>query len=399
MTFEIRIENTGTTAATNLFLRDPFPTNAAYVAGTMSWSLNSGPFTALTDANDGAEGGGADGRSFATYLEFRLASLGASQDVSLRFRVKVNAGTAGQFLTNQGTYASDQTTSTVTNPVQVPILGNAIINGRVFLDADGNGVQNGGELGIPNIDVVVSTTPPNIYTCTPGAAIPDDGYDGTQGSMACCALNVPAADFGATPLITDLNVNVAATHTWVGDMTIKVFGPGGLVLALLNRPGSTVPDDSTDTPYGNNSDWNGATVTFDDQGGGPSAETLGVAGTDICSGTGSATTCPARIPPEVSRTSPVSTAATPGARGRCAWVTVPAATPGPSTRRASPSSPISPPPRLRSSPPTPTATTPRWCWVRPRRSTSPKRIRTSRSARPSPPPTTRRPSPPPPSAR
>lgn len=286
VTFDIRIQNTGTTAATNLFLRDPFPANAAYVPGTMSWSLNSGPFTPLTDANDGAEGGGADGRSFATSLEFRLASLGASQDVSLRFRVKVNAGTAGQFLTNQGTYASGQTTSAVTNPVQVPILGNATINGRVFLDADGNGVQNGGELGIPNIDVVVSTTPPNIYTCAPGAAIPDNGYDGTQGSMACCTLNVPAGDFGAAPVITDLNLNLAASHTWVGDMTIKVFGPGGQVLALLNRPGSTVPDDGTDTPYGYSSNWTGATVTFDDQGGGPSAETLGAVGSDICSGDG-----------------------------------------------------------------------------------------------------------------
>ncbi len=164
VTFDIRIDNTGTTAATNLLLSDPFPTNAAYVAGSMRWSLNSGPFTPLTDANDGGEGGGADGRSFATRLEFRLASLGASQDVIFRFRVKVNPGTAGQFLTNQGTYASDQTTSTVTNPVQVPIVGTAVINGHVFLDLNGNGVQNAGEPDIPNVDVEVASVARQDYS-------------------------------------------------------------------------------------------------------------------------------------------------------------------------------------------------------------------------------------------
>ena len=65
VTFQIRIDNTGTAAAENLLLSDQFPLNAAYVAGSMSWSLNSGPFTALSDSNDGVEASGADGRVFA----------------------------------------------------------------------------------------------------------------------------------------------------------------------------------------------------------------------------------------------------------------------------------------------------------------------------------------------
>ena len=286
VTFQIHIDNTGTAAANNLFISDPFPSNAAYLAETLMWSLNSGPFTALSDANDGDEGGGADGRALADRVEFRLASLGTSQDVTLRFRVVVDPGTAGQFLTNQGIYASDETPSTDTNPVQVPIIGTAVINGHVFLDLNGDGNEDPGEPPIPNVDVVVTSLSRPSYTCTPGVAIPDNGYNGSQASMACCPFNVPAGDFGASPLITDLNVDVAATHTWVGDMTIKVFGPGGQVLALLNRPGSGVPDDGTDSPYGYGSNWTGATVTFDDQGGGPSAETLGSAGTNICSGDG-----------------------------------------------------------------------------------------------------------------
>ncbi len=41
VTFQIMIENTGTAAANNVFLCDPFPANAGYLAGTMMWSLNS----------------------------------------------------------------------------------------------------------------------------------------------------------------------------------------------------------------------------------------------------------------------------------------------------------------------------------------------------------------------
>ncbi|MDX2437166.1 MAG: C25 family cysteine peptidase [Acidobacteriota bacterium] len=275
VTFQIHIDNTGTAAASNLFISDPFPSNAAYLAETMMWSLNSGPFTALSDTNDGDEGGGADGRAFADRVEFRLASLGTSQDVTLRFRVVVDPGTAGQFLTNQGVYASDETPSTDTNPVQVPIVGTAVINGHVFLDLNGDGNEDPGEPPIPNVDVVVTSQVRPSYTCIPGLAIPDNGYNGSQASMACCPLTVPAGDFGASPLITDLNIDVSATHTYVGDLTIKVFGPGAQFLALLNRPGSTAPDDGTDTPYGDSSNWSGSLITFDDQGGGPSAEIMG----------------------------------------------------------------------------------------------------------------------------
>ena len=156
VTFQIQINNTGTTDANNVFLSDPFPGNAAYVTGSMSWSLNSGPFVALTDANDGFEAGGGDGRAFADRLEFRLAELGSSQDLTLRFRVVIDPGTVGEFLSNQGTYDSDETPSTDTNLVQVPIVGGAEIDGHVFLDVDGDGTQDPGEPDIPNVDVVVT---------------------------------------------------------------------------------------------------------------------------------------------------------------------------------------------------------------------------------------------------
>ena len=60
----------------------------------------------------------------------------------LRFRVIVDPGTVGEFLSNQGTYASDETPSTDTNLVQVPIVGDTEVDGHVFLDLDGDGTQD-----------------------------------------------------------------------------------------------------------------------------------------------------------------------------------------------------------------------------------------------------------------
>ncbi len=215
VTFRVRIENNGTSAASNVFLSDPFPGNAAYLAGSMSWSLNSGPFAALSDANDGVEASGGDGRAFADRLEFRVANLGASQDVTLRFRVLIDPGTVGQFLANQAVFSSDETPSTDTNLVQVPIVGNSQVTGHVFLDANNNTVQDPGEPDIPNVDVVVTdptgavqrvstdangdytasvlllTSPLGCYLDNVGAV----AYNGSDGSLGWAA--TPWTEYGS----------------------------------------------------------------------------------------------------------------------------------------------------------------------------------------------------------
>lgn len=115
--------------------------------------------------------------------------------------------------------------------------------------------------------------------------IPDDGYDGTLGTMACCTIT--ASDFGSGTTITDLNVAVGAVHTWVGDLTIKVQSPAMTVSTLMSRPGYAEVADDGDGCCGDSSNWNGDAITFDDQdAGGASAEDMGtIIGTDenVCS--------------------------------------------------------------------------------------------------------------------
>ena len=150
-TFEITVANVGADAANNLMIRDPFPVNTSYVAGSMEWRLNTQPYAALTDAADADEG-----TAFADRVELVLTSLGPGQDVTFRFRVQVDPGTAGLFVNNQAAVSSSELASTDTNLVQAPIVGGSDVTGHVFLDLDGNGTQEAGEPDLANVDVVVT---------------------------------------------------------------------------------------------------------------------------------------------------------------------------------------------------------------------------------------------------
>jgi subtilisin-like proprotein convertase family protein len=77
-------------------------------------------------------------------------------------------------------------------------------------------------------------------------AIPDNGYvspaTGTTG-MTCKTIAVPAGT------INNPTIQLGLTHTWIGDLTVKVVPPSGSpIVTLFNRPGvpTTAAGDSTD---------------------------------------------------------------------------------------------------------------------------------------------------------
>lgn len=124
-----------------------------------------------------------------------------------------------------------------------------------------------------------SETLPPTAGCT---AIPDDAYDGTVGTMGCVSISVPDAGF-----IDDVNVTTGLNHSWAGDLVIKVVAPGGTPAAtVLSRPGFAEPADDGMGCCGDSSDMvSTSPFTFDDQGGGPTAEDMGstILGTEfIC---------------------------------------------------------------------------------------------------------------------
>lgn len=106
-----------------------------------------------------------------------------------------------------------------------------------------------------------------------GIPIPDNGYDGTLGSMASHAITVPA---GAGEVV-EATVTVGITHTFVGTLVIKLKSPAGTVVTLLHYPGlAGVADDAS--PGGGNDPNLSATFTIllsDTATGGVSAEQMG----------------------------------------------------------------------------------------------------------------------------
>ena len=111
-------------------------------------------------------------------------------------------------------------------------------------------------------------------------AIPDDGYDGTIGSMGC--VMVP----GDALIVEDVTVDLGVNHTWVGDLVVKVQSPEGTVTTLMSRPGFAEPADDGDGCCGSGEDLvAGSPVTYLN-GGATSAELMGDAGGNVCEGDG-----------------------------------------------------------------------------------------------------------------
>ncbi len=159
--FEIVVRNTGVAAATDLTIADQIPINTAYLPESMEWSLNSGSWRLLTDAVD-LDQGSVVGNG----VEFAKTSLGPGEDLVFRFRVVVDPNTAGEFVNNQATIYTTELPPGDTNLVQIPIVGDAVITGHVFLDTNGDGDQDPGEPDLGYIDVIVTDSQGNTQIVT-----------------------------------------------------------------------------------------------------------------------------------------------------------------------------------------------------------------------------------------
>ncbi|MGA9340887.1 MAG: proprotein convertase P-domain-containing protein, partial [Rhodanobacteraceae bacterium] len=95
------------------------------------------------------------------------------------------------------------------------------------------------------------------------AAIPDDGYDGSIGSMACTDIDTSAIPAGDT--VTHVSITTGITHTWAGDLTAKLISPDGSILGVFSRPGYTEPADDGTGCCGDSSNLDSSSpLSFDD---------------------------------------------------------------------------------------------------------------------------------------
>jgi subtilisin-like proprotein convertase family protein len=66
---------------------------------------------------------------------------------------------------------------------------------------------------------------PDIYSSSPGLAIPDSNPVGVTDTISV----------GSAAVIGDVNIGIAITHTWIGDLFISVEHPDGTVVTLWDR--------------------------------------------------------------------------------------------------------------------------------------------------------------------
>ena len=116
-----------------------------------------------------------------------------------------------------------------------------------------------------------------FVTADPPIAIPDD----SAGVItACQEINVPGS-----MVITYIEVEITATHTWIGDLTARLTSPMGTVLTVFNRPGRTGSGAGDSSDFGND-----FPVRFTDASG-TSAELMGAAPCAADEFVGSAPNC------------------------------------------------------------------------------------------------------------
>lgn len=122
------------------------------------------------------------------------------------------------------------------------------------------------QCGVQNTSFTFSATPATPVT------IPDNAYVGTIGSMGC----MPVHTVAIGQMVSVNFVTVGMTHTWIGDLTVKLVSPTGTVVTLMSRPSMTeVGDNGSDVGSGDSSNLlaanpitftNAATVTAENMG-------------------------------------------------------------------------------------------------------------------------------------
>jgi cysteine-rich repeat protein len=108
----------------------------------------------------------------------------------------------------------------------------------------------------------------------PGLAttITDDGYNGTLGSMTCVNLVVATRGDG---LVDSVKVKVGLTHTFIGDLVLKLVSPNNTVVTLMSRPRVAEPADDGAGSGANNSNLISTSPISFVTGGATSAENMG----------------------------------------------------------------------------------------------------------------------------
>ena len=142
--YAVRVRNLGGPTLPEVSVTDRLPLGFRYIAGSARLG-GSGTAQPLPDPAGGA----------GPVLTFAIPSQAASDEVTITYRVRVGVGA----LQGDGINRADAVSGTVqSNMARVRVLvtggvftTDACIVGTIFADRNGNGVQDAGEPGVPDV--------------------------------------------------------------------------------------------------------------------------------------------------------------------------------------------------------------------------------------------------------
>ncbi|OUC16020.1 MAG: hypothetical protein B0A82_03940 [Alkalinema sp. CACIAM 70d] len=150
--YTVTITNTGTVPATNSTFSDAIPAGATYVTG--STQMNS---TAVTDGSGGTFPFQTARNINSPGLINGVVGVGVGYQVTLKYRVSLNAVNPPASIVNQGTVlylgnlvpgvVSDDPNTVAVNDATTITYPVVTLSGNVFNDSDGSKVLNGAEAG------------------------------------------------------------------------------------------------------------------------------------------------------------------------------------------------------------------------------------------------------------
>jgi subtilisin-like proprotein convertase family protein len=190
-------------------------------------------------------------------VEFALVSGPTQTTLGLgeatTFRLRFSPSSTGAKTATVTILSNDADEGTFTFTVTATAIASNV-SGFVYEDADGDGQRDPDEAGLAGRQVFLDANANGLFDAamedvTVNAAIasgvvPDPG---TLVSSLAVA--------GTTWLITDVDVTVSITHTWVEDLTLTLIAPSGRRIVLASAVGAdtdnftgTIFDDAATTP-------------------------------------------------------------------------------------------------------------------------------------------------------
>jgi uncharacterized repeat protein (TIGR01451 family) len=143
--YRVVVSNSGSATIGTAILTDTLPLGFTLIAGTVRWGRD-GATPAPGPAPQGAPG---------PALTWSLGTLGAGESVEIDYRVRVGVGADRGDGTNRAQARGNGALSLVAS-AHVSVSGSAFtsqacVAGKIYLDCNGNGLQDPGEPGIPGV--------------------------------------------------------------------------------------------------------------------------------------------------------------------------------------------------------------------------------------------------------